>query len=90
MSDKKKPFEPNEQTGFIFKNKFKKEGTNQPDFTGSCKIKGNLYNVSLWKKLTKKGDPMLSLSFSPPEKEIKSTKHSAKPGQPLAEDDLPF
>jgi hypothetical protein len=90
MADKKTKFELNDQTGFIFKNSYKKDGDNKPDFTGTCKVENKTYRVSLWKKITKKGDPMLSLSFSPSADEIKSTKHSAKPGQPLVEDDLPF
>jgi len=83
----KKKFEPDEQRGFIFKNSFKTEGDNKPHFTGEAKLEGKLYKVSLWKKLTKKGDPMLSLTFTP---SAESKKYSAAPGQKIEEDDLPF
>tara|TARA_B100001939_G_scaffold348233_1_gene374610 strand:+ start:18320 stop:18637 length:318 start_codon:yes stop_codon:yes gene_type:complete len=87
MADKKKKFEPNEQRGFIFKNKFKSKDS-QPDFQGSCKLDGKIWQVTLWKKVTKNGDPMLSLSFTT--EEVKSKKYASAPGQPIEEDDLPF
>ena len=70
MSDKKKKFELDDGRGFLFKNTFKTKA-NQPAFTGQAKVDGKAYKVSLWKKETKKGDPMLSLSFQPPMEEIK-------------------
>ena len=77
MSEKKKKeFTIDEGRGFLFKNSYKKKPT-QPDYTGNANIGGETYKVSLWKKTTKKGDPMLSFSI-----QEKATT--------MDEDDLPF
>ena len=74
----KKEFVIEEGRGFLFKNNFKTK-ENQPDYTGNATVDGKKKKVSLWKKTTKKGDPMLSITIADPVKK-----------EEVNSDDLPF
>jgi len=83
MADK---FELKEGQGFLFKNKFKKEGnpehSKKYDYSGNFKINGEEVQVLLWKARTKKGEPMLKLA----KKEYREKKQD----ETYSSDDLPF
>jgi len=54
-------FEHKEGKGSLLVNSFKK-GDTHPDFKGSIKINGQTYQVAAWRKQTKNGAEMISLS----------------------------
>jgi hypothetical protein len=54
-------FEHKEGKGSLLINSYKK-GDTQPDFKGSIKINGQTYQVAAWRKQTKAGAEMISLS----------------------------
>lgn len=54
-------FEHKEGKGSLLVNTYKK-GDTQPDYKGSIKINGHTYQVAAWRKQTKNGMDMISLS----------------------------
>lgn len=90
-------FEPKEGMGSFFQND-KKGNEKAPDYRGEVMIAGNIYKLAGWKKLTAKGDPMLSLkaevkgaapdAYQAPKKE--PAKIDAKDPFGDMEDDITF
>jgi hypothetical protein len=63
-------------SGSIFKNDFKKEGSAQPDYRGVCNIEGKDYDIAAWVSETRDKKKYFSIKFSEPyEKkgEVKTT-----------------
>ena len=56
-------FELKEGQGTFFKNDRKKD--NQPDYRGTCKVNGQLLDISGWTKVSKTGSKFISLSVKP-------------------------
>lgn len=76
------PYEHKDNTATLFVNDDKKkEGANPnwPDYKGQGKIDGVDVWISGWKRETKEGAKMLSLSFKPKEK--KEAKQEPPPQQ---------
>ena len=53
-------FEVKNQTFTLWKNKYKKDGDNKPDYTGNGKINNEMKDVSMWINKDKKGNRYLS------------------------------
>jgi hypothetical protein len=73
----------NNMRGALFVNERKTE-EKQPDYTGSCEIEGVEYRLSAWKRETKAGAKMLSLSFqmkngSPGMRRANTSAHQNEP-----------
>ena len=64
---KKMPYEQKDNSLNLFVNKFKKEGTKEPDFTGDALVDGREWKASAWKNKDKNGNTYLGLSFRPPQ-----------------------
>tara|TARA_R100001163_G_C5050816_1_gene187631 strand:- start:742 stop:942 length:201 start_codon:yes stop_codon:yes gene_type:complete len=62
-------YEQKDMTGSIFTNAGKQK-ENQPDFTGSFKIKGVVYNVAGWKKQSAKGLEYVSYKIEEKEEKL--------------------
>lgn len=62
MDGNSQPFEERDDSGFLFpENERKTE--NHPHFTGKGMVDGQEVQISAWKKVSKAGNPYLSLSF---------------------------
>lgn len=48
-------FQHKDMSGTIFKNKFKKDGDNTPDYRGEVMVRGELLEIALWVKDGAKG-----------------------------------
>lgn len=59
-------FEQKDQSGALFRNERKEEGSNQPDYTGNGKVNGQEVAISAWLKTSKGGKKYLSLAFKEP------------------------
>ena len=82
------PFELNNGQGFLFHNRNKEEGDNLPGLTGECLIDGVVYDLAIWKKVSKKGNTWYSASIKPKQDEPPPPKK--EPKQQEFDDDLPF
>ena len=84
----------NNMTGAVYKNDRQREGTKDPDRTGSCEIDGIQYWISGWLKTSKSGDKFLSLSFKrkdkqpaqQPQQKTPPTQPARKPAPPVDPD----
>jgi len=88
MSD----YKHKENSGSLFVNSYKKEGSNQPDYRGTVNVDGQEKEISGWKKETNDGKVFLSLSFQEPYKKetVADVKPKAKVNPTEGDDDLPF
>ena len=59
--------ERKDNTGALFKNKFKRKDTH-PDYQGPCKVNGVELQMSAWLNEGKDGQKYMSVSFQPPYK----------------------
>lgn len=59
-------FEQKDNSGALFKNDYKTEGSKQPDYKGTCSVNGKDMEVSMWAKESKNGNFFFSLSFQEP------------------------
>lgn len=76
-------FEQRENSGTLFRNDKKTEGSKQPDYRGEANVNGEVMEVSAWAKEGKKGW-FLSLSFKPP------YRNSPRDNGPDDDDQIPF
>ena len=85
MSD----YEHKEMKRSLFKNE-KKENAKQPDYKGSCKINGSVYQISAWiNKAQKSGKTYFAFSFQS-EEEVAKFRGSKNPISVKTDEDLPF
>lgn len=77
-----KPFEVRDNTGTIFMEIQKKQGTDgeYEVRSGTCKIEGKEYYINAYEKTTKTGKQILSLTFKP----------KTAPTQDVKKDSIPF
>jgi len=87
----KMAFEPKDGMGSLFKND-KKGNDKAPDYRGDVMVDGKVYQLAGWKKLTSKGDGMLSLSIKHKEDYKKEEKPKIDPDKPFDDFDssIPF
>jgi len=94
-------FENQEGRGALFDNKDKKKTDKHPDYTGSAKIDGKDYFVSMWfSKAKGTGKEYLSLSFTEKTNQSENVSRPAGFGStevaksqdntPEYDDDIPF
>lgn len=84
--------------GSIWGNTKKREGKQDPDFTGSLNVDGIEYWVSAWKRKEGASDKAPSLSFTVKPKEAKADHQNERPSQGTAprrqsadmDDEIPF
>lgn len=75
MSD----YRPKEGSGNAFVNDYKTPDNNQPDFRGELNYKGNILEISMWKKVTSSNKPMLSLNVKNKTEQPKQEKATQQP-----------
>jgi len=83
--------------GSIWANKKKREGKQDPDFTGSLNVDGKDYWVSAWKRKPDARDSAPALSFSVKQKDGKPQQQENAPSAPrrsmkedMDGDEIPF
>jgi|TARA_R100000951_G_C2648406_1_gene183434 uncharacterized protein (DUF736 family) len=76
----------NNNKGAIFKNSYKEEGDNKPDYVGSINVDGKDWRVALWEATSKKGNKYLSVRITEPQ-EGDSKPSSSNTAN---DDDIPF
>jgi hypothetical protein len=72
-----------DNSGALFTNDKKTKET-QPDMTGNILINGRQFDLSAWKKISKKGNGFLSISIKPSEE--KQQPQPQQPQQPQSND----
>ena len=80
-------------SGNLFKNTFKEEGSKQPDYKGDVMIEGKMMKASMWVNKDKNGNPYFGLSFQTLDEVAKYSKEvTNSTPQPSFEktDALPF
>ena len=89
-----------DNSGNLFKNTFKEEGSKQPDYKGEVMVNGVVMKASLWLNKDKNGQTYFGLGFQSMEDAAKYSKeHSTATPPPQFDkpqataklgDDLPF
>lgn len=88
----------NTNSGALFKNK-RKEHDRQPDMRGQVNVEGTEYWVSAWRKVSRKGEPFISMALTPKDDQPKTDdptdlggdESSEEPEAPTDYDDeVPF
>jgi len=83
-------FEHKEGKGSLLVNTYKKSDT-QPDYKGSVKINGQTVQIAAWRKQTKNGMDMISLSVDQGWSQGGGALPKLmQPQVPQADDDMPF
>ena len=80
-------YEHKENTGSIFKNDKKKEGDNQPGYTGIINCEGKIKRIALWVQESKEKKTKF---FSAKISDLQQTNNTPEAQEEAAEDDLPF
>ena len=75
---KKMPYEQKDNSLNLFTNKFKKDGTKEPDFTGDALVDGREWKASAWKNKDKNGYTYLGISFRSPQDSAKRFPQAQK------------
>ena len=71
QEEQKMPYEQRDNSYGLFVNKFKKDGSNEPDFRGDALIDGKEKKISGWKKKDKNGNTFISGAFEDPQDSAK-------------------
>jgi uncharacterized protein (DUF736 family) len=79
-------FEHKEGKGSLLINTYKKD-ERHPDFKGSIKINGQTYQIAAWRKQTKTGTDMYSISV---EQGWSGSPQVQRVSVPDADNDMPF
>jgi uncharacterized protein (DUF736 family) len=79
--------ENKDNSGALFRNENKVQGSNQPDYTGNITINGERKRLAAWIKESKAGNKFMSVQISDFNNE---QGNQAPPKQAPADDDLPF
>ena len=77
-------------SGNLFKNTFKEEGSKQPDYKGEVMINEVVMKASLWLNKDKNGQTYFGLGFQSMEEVAKYSKDSTATPKPEFDEDLPF
>lgn len=91
-------YEQRDNTGSLFKNLDKEEGSNKPDYSGTCMVGGVEHYFDSWVKVADSGRKWLSFSFKPKQKQApapapsqqRAPSRPAKHGLDDMDDDIPF
>lgn len=87
MSEKQ-AYTPRELGGNLFKNTFKEEGSNQPDYRGECCINGQVFKIAAWIKDASNGTKFMSMSYEPKDEAVAAPAKRAAPAP--VDQDIPF
>ena len=81
-----------DNSGNLFKNTYKEEGSKQPDFKGDVIIGGNVMKASAWINKDKNGNHYIGLQFQSMEDVAKYSKETSNstPKPQFDKNDLPF
>ena len=80
-------FEPDNMSGFLFKNEYKK-AEKHPDYRGTVKVEGKKLEIAAWVKKGKKGS-FMSLVFQEPY--VKPDAYvTEEPQDDFEDEDIPF
>lgn len=81
-----------DNSGNLFKNTFKEEGSKQPDFKGDIVVEGKVMKASAWINKDKNGNHYIGLQFQSMEDVAKYSKEtsSSTPKPQFDKNDLPF
>ena len=77
-------YEMKENSGSLFSASDRKQSDKHPDYTGSCKLNGELLSISAWVNESKAGKKYLRLKFDDYKTKSESTYESTTTG------DLPY
>lgn len=69
--ERKMPYEQRDNTYGLFTNRFKKDGSDEPDYRGDALIDGKEKKMSGWRKTDKNGNPFISGKFEDPQDSAK-------------------
>lgn len=61
-------FQERDNSGALFRNERKTEGSKQPDYNGTATVNGKKMKISAWVKESKAGKKYFSFSFQPDER----------------------
>ena len=75
-------------SGALFRNDKKVEGSNQPDYTGNITIDGERKRLAAWIKQSQAGNKFMSIQIS--EFNEQGNQNQQGQSQAQADDDLPF
>lgn len=78
QEERKMPYEQKDNSLNLFVNKFKKDGTKEPDFTGDALVDGREWKASAWKNKDKNGNTYLGISFRSPQDSAKRFPQAQK------------
>ena len=81
-----------DNSGNLFKNSFKEEGSKQPDFKGDVMVGGEVIKASAWINKDKNGNHYIGLQFQSAADAAKYSKENsnATPKPQFEKNDLPF
>ena len=81
-----------DNSGNLFKNTFKEEGSKQPDYKGDVMVNGTIMKASMWVNKDKNGNPYFGIGFQSMEDVAKYSKKTsdATPKPEFEKNDLPF
>ena len=81
-----------DNSGNLFKNTYKEEGSKQPDYKGDVMVNGQVMKVSMWVNKDKNGNSYFGLSFQSPEESAKYSKENSSATTPptFDDNDIPF
>ena len=68
----------NTNSGALFKNNRKEQGSNQPDMTGVLNVEGKDYRVSAWSNESKSGTKYFSMKVSEKQEISAESKESTR------------
>lgn len=82
----------NSNSGALFKNDKKRDGRQDPDYTGKAELAGEAYYVDAWvnEVKTQPGRKYLKLKFKPIAPKAVAPTPAAMTNQPDFDDDIPF
>ena len=70
----------NTNKGVLFPNKYKENGDNRPDYTGTVDVEGKEYRLAAWERTSKNDNTYLSVVLSEPQqREASSTSSESVP-----------
>ena len=59
-------FQQRNDSGILFRNDRKEEGSKQPDYNGNCMVNGKAMDMAAWVKVGKNGNKFMSFQFKAP------------------------
>ena len=81
----------NSNSGVLFKNDKKAEGSKQPDYNGNAEVNGKKVEIAAWIRTSKTGKKFMSLKFQEPRQKQAGDSDTAPRGKfDDMEDDIPF